>query len=82
MRRTKRIVGRSVAVFTTAQPVSASIESLKTLPLTYERSHLKSGLSDSAVIIGVDEAGRGPLAGPVVAAACAIIDCSCGEQSL
>lgn len=33
----------------------------------YERSH-----ADYAVICGVDEAGRGPFAGPVVAAACVL----------
>ena len=41
-----------------------------TLPLNYEQKHSKG----RSVVVGVDEAGRGPLAGPVVAAACAIID--------
>lgn len=44
-----------------------------TLPLTYEQSRL-SAQQRGAVVIGVDEAGRGPLAGPVVAAACAVLD--------
>lgn len=37
--------------------------------LLYERQLKKSGINQ---IAGVDEAGRGPLAGPVVAAACVI----------
>ena len=35
--------------------------------MAYERAH-----ADCAVICGVDEAGRGPFAGPVVAAACVL----------
>lgn len=36
---------------------------------TYENEYLSQGYS---VIAGIDEAGRGPLAGPVVAAACVL----------
>lgn len=35
--------------------------------LTYERAYIEQGYQ---LIVGCDEAGRGPLAGPVVAAAC------------
>lgn len=38
-----------------------------TLPRTYEIEKEKAGFR---CVVGVDEAGRGPLAGPVVAAAC------------
>lgn len=44
-----------------------------TLPMTYEQSRL-AAQRGGAIVIGVDEAGRGPLAGPVVAAACAVLD--------
>ena len=44
-----------------------------TLSYVYERTALSSGYK---MICGVDEAGRGPLAGPVVAAACILpLDC-------
>lgn len=44
-----------------------------TLNYTYERAALGGG---HKMICGVDEAGRGPLAGPVVAAACILpLDC-------
>ena len=39
---------------------------MKLLDCRYERTHWKEGISSVA---GIDEAGRGPLAGPVVAAA-------------
>jgi Ribonuclease HII len=42
-----------------------------TLPLSYERKVWS--LAPSALVCGVDEAGRGPLAGPVVAAACVLL---------
>lgn len=38
-----------------------------TLPQTYEAAKMAKGFTR---VVGVDEAGRGPLAGPVVAAAC------------
>lgn len=38
-----------------------------TLPQTYEAAKIDKGFTR---VVGVDEAGRGPLAGPVVAAAC------------
>lgn len=38
-----------------------------TLPQTYEAAKIAKGFTR---VVGVDEAGRGPLAGPVVAAAC------------
>lgn len=50
------------------QKSKASRKRLKDL-LTYERRLKKQGCD---LIIGVDEAGRGPLAGPVVAAAVAL----------
>lgn len=34
--------------------------------------HLRRALGDHACVAGLDEAGRGPLAGPVVAAACVL----------
>lgn len=43
------------------------------LEYTYEKALMKQGYK---MICGVDEAGRGPLAGPVVAAACILpVDC-------
>lgn len=43
------------------------------LEYTYEKAILEKGYT---MICGVDEAGRGPLAGPVVAAACILpVDC-------
>lgn len=50
---------------------------MKTLNLSFERTWAKSGI---AFVVGIDEAGRGPLAGPVVAAACAVLDPSSGEH--
>ncbi len=37
-------------------------------------SHTPDTVQNSAVIVGIDEAGRGALAGPVVAGACLLID--------
>jgi ribonuclease HII len=45
----------------------------KTLPLAYER-RVWTKWTTSTLVAGVDEAGRGPLCGPVVAAAVAILD--------
>ena len=51
---------------------SASASSLSRLP-TLSRSYESAALSQGYLhLCGVDEAGRGPLAGPVVAAACYI----------
>lgn len=44
--------------------------------MAYEHAH-----ADRAVICGVDEAGRGPFAGPVVAAAC-VLDLSDPEKEI
>ncbi len=44
-------------------------ETTNSLPITYESKLWSQGLD---FVCGVDEAGRGPLAGPVVAAACMI----------
>ena len=41
----------------------------KTASLTHERQYVRFGCR---CIIGIDEAGRGPLAGPVAAAAVAL----------
>ncbi len=52
-----------------AAAVSDSTGRLPTLPRTFEASKYALGFTRVA---GVDEAGRGPLAGPVVAAACIV----------
>jgi len=48
-----------------------SLKSLKKIRLSWETKCRESGYD---VVIGVDEAGRGPLAGPVVAGAVALVD--------
>ena len=35
---------------------------------------MMSKMADATVIVGIDEAGRGALAGPVVAGACVLIE--------
>ncbi len=47
--------------------------------LAYERACLKKGYR---LVIGIDEAGRGPLAGPVVAAAAALLDAGARDAAL
>lgn len=49
--------------------MSAPGRRIKTAGLTHERHYLRAGCR---CIIGIDEVGRGPLAGPVVAAAVAL----------
>lgn len=48
-----------------------SLKSFKKIRLAWEIECKKSGRE---IVVGVDEAGRGPLAGPVVAGAVAIVD--------
>ena len=52
-------------------------ESITIDKLIYEKMALKKGATRVA---GIDEAGRGPLAGPVVAAAVVILDASFSER--
>eukprot|EP00892_Ulva_mutabilis_P004512 jgi/Ulvmu1/2432/UM134_0013.1 len=52
-----------------AQPPTKKSKKLVTLSKAFEERLWKSG---HAQVAGVDEAGRGPLAGPVVAAACIV----------
>jgi ribonuclease HII len=40
-------------------------------------NHTRNRTSLTATIIGIDEAGRGPWAGPVVASACVVWDTQC-----
>lgn len=47
------------------------------IPLTYETRVWKE--NPSFLVCGIDEAGRGPLAGPVVAAACIVLQSSTPE---
>jgi hypothetical protein len=68
---TKRL--KALSTLAAAKPpivsaATAPLPSSAGLPLTYEQRVWAS--SPSALLCGVDEAGRGPLAGPVVAAAC------------
>ncbi|KAE9038161.1 hypothetical protein PR003_g5919 [Phytophthora rubi] len=51
----------------TVKPKKAAKSTESTLPRTFETRYQAKGYT---TVIGVDEAGRGPLAGPVVAAAC------------
>jgi len=60
-----RRVGSGITVVQQARLSSADI-----LSLPYEQKHWQDG----ELVIGVDEAGRGPLAGPVVAGACLILN--------
>jgi len=57
-----------------AAPVVATARAVRTLPLTAERAAVSRYGSGGVLVVGVDEAGRGPLAGPVVAAAVALLD--------
>ena len=50
------------------------------LPLTHEARVWE--LAPAALVCGVDEAGRGPLAGPVVAAACIVLPASASAAAL
>lgn len=47
-------------------------ESLKSMPIPNFSHELRHGSANGKIICGVDEVGRGPLAGPVVAAAAII----------
>ena len=51
------------------QPSKAAAAALTHAPRTREEAAWKAGIP---LVVGTDEAGRGPLAGPVVAAACAL----------
>ena len=58
--------------------LAAELHRLETM-LTYERAN---GFDDDRILVcGVDEAGRGPLAGPVVAG-CAVLPRDCGSKFL
>ena len=84
LRRSTRVATAAVAPHTTAiistgaaaaSPVVAltsSGNSANTLSLKYE-SRILSQASAHQIVAGVDEAGRGPLCGPVVAAAVALL---------
>ena len=74
MRRSTRVLPPPVA----PRSVTAVISKGCTLSLSYEQKQWDR-LGRDAVIVGLDEAGRGPLAGPVVAAAVAILDAPSGE---
>jgi ribonuclease HII len=66
MRRSTRLTG-AISAESKKVPFVAVASRVSTLSIAYEQKHL-------ACVIGVDEAGRGPLAGPVVAAAIAILN--------
>ena len=62
-----------------AKPAAAAAAAPATLPLTHEARVW--GAEPLALVCGVDEAGRGPLAGPVVAAACIVLPEACMPQA-
>ena len=78
MRGTARLRAAALAVTkdaaaleSSASLASAKASSTATLPLTREKT--KWELHPQKLVVGVDEAGRGPLCGPVVAAAFAFL---------
>ncbi len=52
---------------------------MKIATFDHEKAHIDAGYH---LIAGVDEVGRGPLAGPVVTAACVIKDVSCFTRNM
>lgn len=52
---------------------------MKIATFDHEKAHADTGYH---LIVGVDEVGRGPLAGPVVTAACAIKDVTCFTRNM
>jgi len=61
-------LAKPAAAAITSSAATAATAATSSLPLTYEQRVWAA--SPHALLCGVDEAGRGPLAGPVVAAAC------------
>lgn len=69
--RPKRSAGTKKAVNVSPAAETAEVSAMpKTLPLAFESRVWRD--APNSIVVGVDEAGRGPLAGPVVAAACVI----------
>jgi ribonuclease HII len=77
LRRSRRFLAPLSSSEALSRPAEAP--ALATLPLIYERRHWAREKNNVRVLVGIDEAGRGPLAGPVVAAAVALIKDECLE---
>lgn len=68
----KKTGKEELVVVSVTKPKDAAAHKTNSAAGTLDRSGEKAYLERHRYVIGVDEAGRGPLAGPVVAAACIV----------